>query len=99
MQASVCNPFAAQDAACVLHEMHYLMHYTGRLSTLATEIITTKQLCAEYGIPEATLRWWRHTDQGPASFKLGMKRVVYRRGEVEKWVASREIATTRGGVG
>ncbi|MDJ0010712.1 helix-turn-helix domain-containing protein [Rhodococcus erythropolis] len=74
------------------------MHYTGRLSTLATEIITTKQLCTEYGIPEATLRWWRHTDQGPASFKLGRKRVVYRRGEVEKWVASQEIATIRGGV-
>ncbi|MFT0610158.1 helix-turn-helix transcriptional regulator [Rhodococcus qingshengii] len=65
---------------------------------MTTEIMTTKQLCNEYGIPEATLRWWRHMDQGPASFKLGLKRVVYRRSEVEKWVTAQEVASTRGGV-
>ncbi|NOR00028.1 helix-turn-helix domain-containing protein [Mycolicibacterium fortuitum] len=44
----------------------------------------------------ATLRYWRHADTGPASFLLG-KRVVYRRSEVERWIAEQEQATRRGG--
>ncbi|MBM4470288.1 helix-turn-helix domain-containing protein [Rhodococcus hoagii] len=65
---------------------------------LVPEMLTTAQLSAEYGIPEATLRWWRHADQGPASFKLGRKRVVYRRSEVEKWILAQEAVSRRGGV-
>lgn len=64
---------------------------------VAPEMLTTSQLSAEYGIPEATLRWWRHADQGPASFKLG-RRVVYRRESVEKWITAQELVSMRGGV-
>ncbi|MDO3245846.1 helix-turn-helix domain-containing protein [Mycobacteroides abscessus subsp. abscessus] len=49
------------------------------------------------GLPPATLRYYRHMGTGPASFKLG-RRVVYRRSEVERWVAEQEKATVRGGV-
>ncbi len=37
------------------------------------------------GIPEATLRFWRHAGTGPPSAKLG-RRVVYREADVLAWV-------------
>ena len=70
---------------------------TQRLTNVG-EILTTKQVAQEYGINEGTLRYWRHYDLGPASFALGRKRVVYRRNEIEKWIAAQEAASTRGGV-
>lgn len=35
----------------------------------------------------ATMRWLRSTGSGPRSGKLG-RRVVYRRSDVEAWIAS-----------
>jgi DNA-binding transcriptional MerR regulator len=58
--------------------------------------MSTKEVSGETGVPATTLRYWRHTDQGPASFALG-KRVVYRREEVERWIAEQERLTRRGG--
>jgi DNA-binding transcriptional MerR regulator len=60
------------------------------------EYMSTQQVAEQTGIPAATLRYWRHADIGPASFTLG-RRVVYRRGEVERWIAEQETATRRGG--
>lgn len=37
------------------------------------------------GIPEATLRFWRHQGTGPASAKLG-RRIVYREAQVLEWI-------------
>lgn len=37
------------------------------------------------GIPEATLRFWRHAGTGPRSAKLG-RRVVYRESDVNAWL-------------
>jgi predicted DNA-binding transcriptional regulator AlpA len=63
------------------------------------ELLHTKQVEQEYGINAGTLRYWRSTNQGPASFSLGQGgRVVYRRSEVERWIAAQERATRRGGV-
>jgi DNA-binding transcriptional MerR regulator len=61
-----------------------------------SEYMSTQQVAGETGIPAATLRYWRHADIGPASFTLG-RRVVYRRAEVERWIAEQEQATRRGG--
>lgn len=60
------------------------------------EYMTTVQVSQETGINAGTLRYWRSTNQGPASFSLG-KRVVYRRSEVVRWIAEQEAATRRGG--
>jgi hypothetical protein len=56
----------------------------------------TNEVSEEIGVPTPTLRYWRHADKGPASFALG-KKVVYRREEVERWVAEQEQLTGRGG--
>lgn len=45
-------------------------------------------------MPEATIRWHRHQGTGPEGFRLG-RRVVFRRGEVRKWIAEREQAGSR----
>ncbi|MGC2378728.1 MAG: helix-turn-helix domain-containing protein [Mycobacterium sp.] len=60
------------------------------------EYLSTNQVSEQTGIPEATLRYWRHADQGPASFSLG-RRVVYRREEIDRWITEQEQATRRGG--
>lgn len=62
------------------------------------DLLTTKQVSAEFGFNAATLRYWRSTNVGPTSFTLGPRgRVVYRRGEVKRWLAEQEAATRRGG--
>ncbi len=61
------------------------------------DILSTKQVEENYGFNQGTLRYWRHCDEGPASFRLG-RRVVYRRSEIEKWISAQEAASTRGGI-
>jgi len=63
----------------------------------STEYLVTKRVSEEYGIPESTLRYYRHCSTGPASFRLG-RRVVYRRSEIERWISAQEAASTRGGI-
>lgn len=60
------------------------------------EVLATKQVADEYGLSEGTLRYWRHRDEGPASFRIG-RRVLYRRSELESWISEQEAATRRGG--
>lgn len=48
------------------------------------------------GIPAGTWRYWAHIGHGPASFKLGRRR-VWRKSAVLAWVAEQEAATQRGG--
>lgn len=59
--------------------------------------LRTADLVGEYGIPEATWRWWRHRGEGPKSFKLG-RTVFYDQADVAAWVASQKLATARGGM-
>lgn len=61
------------------------------------ELLGTRAVSAMTAVSEATLRYWRHADQGPPSFRLG-RRVVYRKAEVERWISEQEKATRRGGV-
>jgi predicted DNA-binding transcriptional regulator AlpA len=63
-----------------------------------SEYMTTGELAAMTGIPAGTLRYYRSTEQGPPSFVLGRRRVVYRRAEVEQWIVQQEQASRRGGV-
>lgn len=59
--------------------------------------LRTAELAAQYGIPVATWRWWRHRGEGPRSYKLG-KTVFYDADDVTVWVQSQKSATAKGGV-
>ncbi len=65
---------------------------------MTDQMLTTGQVATEYGFYESTLRYYRFQGIGPASFKLGGRRVVYRRSAVEAWIAQQELTTTVGGV-
>lgn len=60
------------------------------------DILKAEQVAEILMVPQGTLRYWRHANKGPACFTLGRK-IVYRRTEVEKWIAAQEQATRRGG--
>lgn len=59
-------------------------------------IIGTADVSKQTNIPAGTLRYYRSTNQGPASFTLG-RRVVYRQSDVDRWIAEQEKSTRRGG--
>ncbi|WP_064931735.1 helix-turn-helix transcriptional regulator [Mycolicibacterium peregrinum] len=59
-------------------------------------LMTTQEVSTELGIPVGTLRYFRSTGKGPASFRLA-GRIRYRRSEVLQWVVDQERATRRGG--
>lgn len=58
-------------------------------------LITVQELAAELRLAPSTLFSWRHIGTGPRSMKLGKKRVVYRRSEVDAWLAEQERASVR----
>jgi predicted DNA-binding transcriptional regulator AlpA len=60
-------------------------------------LLSTEDVSKMTGIPAGTLRYYRHSDQGPANFMLGGRRVVYRRADVQAWIDEQEQATRRGG--
>jgi prophage regulatory protein len=49
------------------------------------------------GTKASTWRYWASIDRGPASFKLGRRR-VWRKSTVLAWLAEQEASTVRGGV-
>ncbi len=67
------------------------------MSAQAEEYWQAKQVAACTGIPEGTLRYWAHRgDIGPASFKLGRRR-VWKKSVVLAWLTDQEAATTTAG--
>lgn len=50
------------------------------------EILFTPQVSRRTGVPEATLRYWRHQGIGPRSFKLGPRKVAYRKSDLNAWL-------------
>jgi predicted DNA-binding transcriptional regulator AlpA len=59
-------------------------------------LLRTSEVSEQTGIPVATLRWWRHRGEGPPSFKLGKKTVVYLADELAVWIAAGKASTMRG---
>lgn len=50
-------------------------------------LLTTREVAELTGIPESTLRYYRHLGTGPKSGKL-QGRVVYREHDVLAWIRS-----------
>ena len=71
-----------------------LVHYNGSV-LMMSKILRLHEVSEQTGIPEATLRFWRHSGYGPPSAKLG-RRVVYREADITAWIdaqfdADREV--------
>lgn len=50
------------------------------------EYLTITEAAELLRAPVATLRYWRHLDTGPRSFRIG-RRVMYRRVDLDAWIA------------
>lgn len=59
-------------------------------------LLTTAEVSHLTGIPEGTLRSWRFEHSGPPSFKVGAKKVVYRREAVLEWIDAQEQEANNG---
>jgi predicted DNA-binding transcriptional regulator AlpA len=60
------------------------------------DLLTLAEASEITRVPVATLRFWRSRGEiGPKSFKLGPRRVMYRREDVEAWIASQYDAGTQ----
>lgn len=60
------------------------------------ELLTTAEAAEILRTVPGTLRYWRHTGTGPRSARIG-RRVVYRRVDLDAWIAAQYAATGRGG--
>ena len=59
----------------------------------ATPLLSLNEAAEVMGIAAGTLRTWRTQGRGPVGFKVGGRRVMYRREAVEAWLAEQEAAT------
>lgn len=59
----------------------------------ATPLLSLDEAAGVMGIAPGTLRTWRTKGIGPVGFRVGGRRVMYRREVVEAWLAEQEAAT------
>ena len=58
------------------------------------ELLTITEAAELLRAPVATLRYWRHRNIGPHSFRLG-RRVLYRRDDLHEWIDAQRAAIAR----
>lgn len=60
------------------------------------DVLLHQKEAGEYaGIPQGSLRAWRHIGKGPKSFKLG-GRVTYRKSDLDAWIKAEYERSVRG---
>jgi excisionase family DNA binding protein len=52
------------------------------------EYMTTAEVADLLRVPAETVRYWRYIGKGPKSFRVGGRRVLYAREDVEAFVAA-----------
>jgi hypothetical protein len=57
------------------------------------EYLDQDGLHADYLIPPRTASRWRSSGDGPPFIRLGKRRILYRRADVEAWLARRTFAS------
>lgn len=65
-------------------------------ATRPDALLYTQEAANLLGVKASTLRSWRRDNRGPAGHKRN-GRVVYRKRDLDAWLAHVEAATTRGG--
>jgi predicted DNA-binding transcriptional regulator AlpA len=61
---------------------------------MSDRLLTGAEVAERLNMPQATLRYWRHVGEGPKSFRLGPRRVMYRERDVELWLDEQYRAET-----
>lgn len=59
---------------------------------MVDRILNTNEVSQLTRVPIATLRWWRHQGEGPRSFKLGPRKVMYKEADVIAWLENHYAA-------
>ena len=59
------------------------------------DLMTTQEVADYLKVPAATLRYWRHQGTGPRGFRLGGKKVMFRRADVDAYLLE-QINAERG---
>ena len=60
-------------------------HITDPTTVHRPELLTIAEAAELLRVPVATLRYWRHLEAGPRSFRLG-RRVLYRHSDLHDWI-------------
>lgn len=61
-------------------------------SSSDNEYLTDAQLCALLHVVPRTTARWRSEGNGPAFIRAGGRRILYRRADLERWLANRTFA-------
>ena len=54
-----------------------------------TDYMTDAQFCGLMNVTPRTTNEWRRLNTGPAYVRVGPRRILYRRSDVDAWLASR----------
>jgi prophage regulatory protein len=57
-------------------------------------LMSPPEVSERLGVPDSTLRYWRHLGEGPEYMKVG-RRVRYERASVDAWLDSQRRTRTR----
>lgn len=60
------------------------------------QLLSLTEAADQIRVPVSTLRYWRGRGEGPASARVG-RRVVYRKADVEAWIAAQFVSDGRRG--
>lgn len=65
------------------------MSNDANVTASSDEYITDPQLCALLHVEDRTSLRWRTDGNGPPFIRVGKRRILYRRTDVEAWLAAR----------
>lgn len=55
------------------------------------ELLTPAEVAEEWGVPEKTLRNWRHIGRGPAYVRVSGKHIRYRRSDLQRFADAQTV--------
>ena len=62
----------------------------------SSEYLTDAQFCGMANVTPRTSNQWRRDGQGPTYYRVGPRRILYKRSNVETWLASRRFCHRAG---
>lgn len=62
------------------------------MTSAVERLLSLREVSELLAVPEETLRYWRMRGEGPDSFVIGRRRVVYRESAIARYVAECEAA-------